>query len=145
LVNLYEPVVETAFNKYWEDSTSCRWKIALSEVVKWVDCSVSFPVQPKLRSQVDLARPGEHAIHIYNPKHHFKYSGGLSGLNSKCAAKGRVGATPLSRIASGGGVVSHGGYHPRGGNLGGSANSTQRRGRGCRGPWGYCLYSCSAH
>lgn len=73
LVNLYEPVVETAFNKYWDDSTSCRWKIALCEVVKWFDCSVSFPVQPKLRSQVDLARPGEFAIHIYNPKHHFKY------------------------------------------------------------------------
>lgn len=54
---LYAPVLATLF-------PAPNWRLATCEVVKWFDCAVSTPVQPKLRDDPRKARPGEFAVFI---------------------------------------------------------------------------------
>lgn len=61
--NLYMPVLQKLLP---------GWDIATCEVVKWFDCAVQTAVPVVLKSEVHAARPGEFAVHIFNPKHRVK-------------------------------------------------------------------------
>lgn len=61
LRKLYEPVVRKAFE-------GAPWEVRLVEFVRWYDPVIKFPGEHNLRPRLELARPGEVAIHIWNPK-----------------------------------------------------------------------------
>lgn len=54
---LYAPVLAKLFPKP-------HWTLATCEVVKWFDCAVQTPAQPKLRDSILRVRPGEFGVFI---------------------------------------------------------------------------------
>lgn len=54
----YVPVVQKLFPD---------WSISVCEVVKWYDCSTPFPVEVSLKDDLELVRPNEFGVHIWNP------------------------------------------------------------------------------
>lgn len=61
LRSLYEPVVRVLFQ-------GAPWEFRTIEIVRWYDSDAYFPGEHKLRPRLELAREGEIAVHIWNPK-----------------------------------------------------------------------------
>jgi hypothetical protein len=61
LIDKYVPLLRTFL------PNKALWQIATCEVVNWFDKSIAYPCEIKLRKTVDLARPGEFAVHIWKP------------------------------------------------------------------------------
>lgn len=60
LVDKYLPLVEILFPKQ-------LWEIPLVEVVKWYDRDTQYPVDIRLRRDIDECRVGEIGVHICRP------------------------------------------------------------------------------